>query len=137
MRELVSSAIGADVADRLAREHRDRIDGIRRRNRDARHDEIFVTQPERLTPGVFERGDEAEIDLVRLEQLRAARRHVEADFEVGMIEQAVDVRARVQIRDGAQPRGPRRFPYAPDALTNLRNARNLSERDEPGAAPSS
>ena len=83
VRELVSSAIERISPIGLRVNIATESTASRRRNRDARHDEIFVAQPERLTPGVFERGDQAEVDLVRLEQLGAARRHVEADPKSG------------------------------------------------------
>ena len=91
---------GSNVLCRNLAENRDRRDRTVRRDRHARHDAVVV-------PGIFDRRDQPEIDLVGVEQLRALRGHVEPQTEPSRLAavEPVHQRTRVEIADGSETDG--------------------------------
>jgi len=85
-----------DIRHRLLRVKRHRRDRAARHDGQVRHDAV------RTAAQIFDRGNQADINRVVVQQARAFGRDVVADVESRHEVEAVDERARVQVADGAQ-----------------------------------
>jgi hypothetical protein len=94
-------ADAADLRERHAREERDRGDVTVRDDPEIRNDRVS-----RRAAQVFDRRNHPEIDLPRVQQRGALRRHVEPEIEqIGPLVQAVDERPRIQVSNRTQATG--------------------------------
>ena len=105
-----------DALDRLAREQRHRIDGGERRDRHVGHDRVVVG-----VARVLDDRHQPEIDLAGLDEIGAARRHVEAQRDVRPRGEALDQRPRVEIADRAEADDRRSCRHAPTTPRSRRS----------------
>ena len=105
----------AEELDRHAREQRHRVDGALACDGQSRHHVVADRSTQQL-----DHRHEPEVDLAGVQEVRAHRRHIEAQRDTRITVEAIRERARVQEADGADTR------HAPP------RGRNAPSRSGPG-----